>query len=75
MRAMNPVNQQSAPESKRPVYLCPICEREMIQTGFCHLECPGGHYQEVCSDLFPADRVPMRERPQPNTDRDANKKP
>ncbi len=41
----------------RPVYLCPICEREMLSVGFCHLVCPSGHYQEVCSDLFPPDRI------------------
>jgi hypothetical protein len=41
----------------RYAYLCPICEREMLKTGFCHLECPLGHYQEVCSDLFPSERT------------------
>ncbi|MHB8628272.1 MAG: hypothetical protein ACYDEO_18950 [Aggregatilineales bacterium] len=41
----------------RPVYLCPICDREMLPVGFCHLVCPAGHYQEVCSDLFPPDRI------------------
>ncbi len=45
------------PTSTRYVYLCPICEHEMIRTGFCHLECPSGHYQEVCSDLFQPERV------------------
>lgn len=41
----------------RPIYLCPICDREMLPTGFCHLVCPAGHYQEVCSDLFLPDRA------------------
>ncbi len=45
--------------SSHYAYLCPICEREMVKVGFCHLECPAGHYQEVCSDLFQADRIEL----------------
>jgi len=34
-----------------------LCDQPLIAVGFCHLVCPIGHYQEVCSDLFPADRI------------------
>ena len=43
--------------TSRAVYLCPLCEQELQPIGFCHLICPAGHYQEVCSDLFMPDRI------------------
>ncbi len=39
------------------IYECPLCEQPMLAVGFCHLVCPTGHYQEVCSDLFVPDRI------------------